>query len=307
MNPDRYVTAAIPIKATSEEIIGAFLDPAWLRQWWGVARSMVQARRGGIWALAWDLSERGYQTTRTGVISRLGPYLLQIDSLVVFFASRKILGPLSLKLNCSPDHNTTRVEIKESGYQEGGDWDWFYSAVQKKWDDSLVALKHFLEHPHPPILLTEKFTESDHKVGISVAINAAPAEVLHGFFDAQALAHWWAVARCLIEPRPNGIWALAWRPSENGYQYITSGIIREFDFPRQVIIDSLVYFNPEFSILGPMRLGLRCDGDEKQSTLSVVQTGYGTGLDWERYYHAVADGWTDALTALKNYLEGKKP
>ena len=47
----------------------------------------------------------------------------------------------------------------------------------------------------------------------TLLINAAPTRVMAAFFDPQALAAWWQVARSVTTPRAMGIFAVEWPPS----------------------------------------------------------------------------------------------
>ena len=48
----------------------------------------------------------------------------------------------------------------------------------------------------------------------SLTIQAPPAAVLDAFFDPDALAAWWRVKRSLCVPRPLGVYAVEWEPTE---------------------------------------------------------------------------------------------
>lgn len=305
MLTDRVIKTSITIKAPAEDILTAFLDIGWMREWWGIEGGLVEPKRDGLWTVVWGHSAEGYQAIGTGIVRRLGPYLLEIDSNLVFFPQRQILGPRRFQLQCRPEGDKTFVDIEESGFQSGGDWDWFYESVQKGWQEVLPVLKSFLERPHARATLPSAAPVSDRRVGTSIEVAASRERALEAFLNHNDLAQWWGVAKSLIDPKPQGLWALAWEPGEKGYRYVTAGVIGMFDPPERIIIDQLAYFNPEFPILAPMRLGLGFDGDDTRTQISVVQTGYGTGPDWDRYYEAVVQGWPMALARLKEFLERK--
>ena len=48
----------------------------------------------------------------------------------------------------------------------------------------------------------------------SLTIDAPPAVVLDAFFDQEALGAWWHVTRSLCVPRPLGVYAIEWDPTE---------------------------------------------------------------------------------------------
>ncbi len=109
--------------------------------------------------------------------------------------------------------------------------------------------------------------------------------------------------RELLKNRKGGPWALAWGASEHGYHYVVSGIIKSLLPGKRLRIDSLVYFSPDFPVLGPMRLFVNVREKDGRTRVSVRQDGYGQGPDWDRYYQAVVKGWKEALRNLKAFLE----
>ncbi len=130
------------------------------------------------------------------------------------------------------------------------------------------------------------------KVSTSIQVSAGAERALRAFLDPELMKQWWGVERALVEERKGGPWALAWGASEHGYHYVVSGIIKSLLPGKRLRIDSLVYFSPDFPVLGPMRL-----------FVNVRQDGYGQGPDWDRYYQAVVKGWKEALRNLKAFLE----
>ncbi len=39
----------------------------------------------------------------------------------------------------------TKLKLIQSGYQYGGDWDWYYEAVTQVWPVTLQSLRKYLE------------------------------------------------------------------------------------------------------------------------------------------------------------------
>jgi hypothetical protein len=52
---------------------------------------------------------------------------------------------MSLRIEVQAEGDGTRLNIEQSGYQSGGDWDWYYSVVTQAWPTVLQTLKGFLE------------------------------------------------------------------------------------------------------------------------------------------------------------------
>jgi uncharacterized protein YndB with AHSA1/START domain len=143
----RLVAASIEINARPEKILPAFLSQEHLKVWWGVERSLIEPKAGGVYTLAWDISEQGIKFISTGVIEELipGEYLM-IKNFVYLNPERKILGPMELEIDLiETGDNLTKVGVVQSGYKYGDDWDWYYDAVVKAWPQTLELLKNYLE------------------------------------------------------------------------------------------------------------------------------------------------------------------
>ena len=144
---------------------------------------------------------------------------------------------------------------------------------------------------------------STRKVSRSVQIQASAERVWRAFLDPEQMKQWWGAARGLVEERKGGVWALAWGDAEQGYKNVVSGVLKSFLPHKRLRIQSLVYFNPERPVLGPMRLSISLKEKEGRTRVSVRQDHYGEGLDWDWYYDAVVKGWKDTLGNLKQFLE----
>jgi hypothetical protein len=72
-----------------------------------------------------------------------------------------------------------------------------------------------------------------------------------------------------------------------------------------LLIDHLVYFNPEKPILGPTYLAIKLEEHNSTTKLRLVQGGYQYGGEWDWFYEAVKDAWPKVLQNLKEFLERK--
>ena len=139
-----------------------------------------------------------------------------------------------------------------------------------------------------------------------VHIKADPVRITNAFLIHEDLKNWWGVQRSLVDPKPGGVWTLAWEISNAGIKYVSSGIIHDHEPGEYLRIDQLVYLNPEKQILGPMSLEIFCDESRVDRKVRLIQSGYQRGDDWDWYYEAVVHAWPHALDLLKNYLEGSR-
>ena len=142
----KKVEASIEIHRSASEVFDAFTDPAMLKAWWGVERCLVEKKQGGLYSLAWDITDKGFHYISTGVITVfiLGKELL-IDHFVYFNPERSILGPTYLSIRLQENNNVTTVLLTQGNYHSGGDWEWYYNAVTDAWPKVLELLKKFLE------------------------------------------------------------------------------------------------------------------------------------------------------------------
>lgn len=142
----RKVEAHIEIRQPASKVFDAFTELHLLRGWWGVEQCLVEKKQGGLYSLAWDVSENGFHYISTGVITVfLPPKELLVDHFVYFNPERKILGPTYLSIRLQESNRITSVQLTQGNYQSGGDWDWYHDAVKLVWPKALGSLKQFLE------------------------------------------------------------------------------------------------------------------------------------------------------------------
>jgi len=141
------------------------------------------------------------------------------------------------------------------------------------------------------------------EVRAEIRINAPADRCLQGFINVETMRQWWGVDRGLVEPKPGGMWALAWERSEHGFRYVSTGRIKAYSSGKYLDIENLVYFNPDHVVFGPLRLTILVKTKNGGTHLSLVQDGYGEGPEWDWYYDAVLHAWPRALEALKKFLE----
>jgi len=156
-----------------------------------------------------------------------------------------------------------------------------------------------------------------HIVGFdySLRIEAPPARVLAAFFDARALAHWWDVANAIATPRPLGVYALEWRPTEEidevlgRYGGVLHGSVIDFRPDSGFLVADCYWLPPDGEPIGPMALEVTCassqiPGGIKGTLLRVVQRGIDIDSPrWAKYYQLLVQGWPPALEKMKTYLE----
>ncbi|HEY6504702.1 MAG TPA: SRPBCC domain-containing protein [Chitinophagaceae bacterium] len=148
----RTVGSDIEMAVSPEKIILAFTDDELLRNWWGVERCLVELKPGGIYTLAWDITESGIKYVSTGIIKAYDPSgLLHIEKYIYLSPGRSFLGPQGLKITAVSTGNGCKVSLAQGPYPENvsEDWNWYYEAVADAWPKVLVMLKQFLEAKFP--------------------------------------------------------------------------------------------------------------------------------------------------------------
>lgn len=141
-------------------------------------------------------------------------------------------------------------------------------------------------------------------VEASIKIDLHPRDVLDVFTKQEHLKAWWGVSRSLIELKKGGLYSLVWQNNNDSIDYVSSGIVAEYLPGCQLKIESFVYVNPARPVLGPMELLILSTPEENHTTqLTVIQSGYQQGADWNWLYEAVKYAWPEVLKQIKRYLE----
>lgn len=143
----KNVEASIVINLPAHDVLNAFIEQQHLHSWWGVSRSLIELRKGGLYSLVWQQNEQCLDYLSTGVIAEYLPACqLRIEKFLYVNPQRQLMGPMELLILTTPeDNNSTELTVVQSGYQSGGDWDWLYDAVKKAWPEVLVNIKSYLE------------------------------------------------------------------------------------------------------------------------------------------------------------------
>jgi uncharacterized protein YndB with AHSA1/START domain len=144
----RNVEANIETNVSAEKVILAFTDAELLRGWWGVEKTLIELKPGGVYTLAWAISGQGIKYISTGIIKEYDPYgLMHIEKYSYLNPERSFLGPQELTVKAIANGNGSRVYLTQGLYPENtnADWDWFYEAVVNAWPQVLQSLKKFLE------------------------------------------------------------------------------------------------------------------------------------------------------------------
>jgi hypothetical protein len=143
----------------------------------------------------------------------------------------------------------------------------------------------------------------------SLAVAAPADRVLRAFFDHVALASWWQVKRSVTAPRPLGVYAVEWEPTDFRDEVlgplggVFHGTVIDFDASAGFFVGGAYWLPPEGDPIGPMALKVSCTLEQEMVRLHVEQSGYEESLRWSRYYAVISSGWRMALASLKKHVE----
>lgn len=114
------VEAEIIINAGPALVFNAFTEFNKLKEWWGVERCLIEKKTGGVYSLAWEISESGFKYISSGIINGYKENeLLEISNLVYFNPEKPILGPMTLRIELERVDNYTKLILIQNGYQTG--------------------------------------------------------------------------------------------------------------------------------------------------------------------------------------------
>ena len=146
------VKHTILITAAPARVLAAFFDPDALAAWWQTVRSVTTPRPLGVYAVEWEVTP-----FRDEVLGTLGGVFY--GTVMEFRAGREFfvadvywlppqsepIGPMALEVTCTIEGPATRVRVRQSGVEEDGRWQRYYSIIAAGWETSLKALKTHLE------------------------------------------------------------------------------------------------------------------------------------------------------------------
>ena len=142
----RFVESSVFIDRPPEMVLSAFTNPEYLRDWWGVERSLIDLKKGGLYSLVWGITDGAMGFVTTGIVTDYLPCCqLKIENMVYFNPQRPIFGPMELMILTTPERVGTTLTVVQSGYQAGSDWDWYYNVVKEAWPVVTTKIKHYLE------------------------------------------------------------------------------------------------------------------------------------------------------------------
>ncbi len=124
-----------------------------------------------------------------------------------------------------------------------------------------------------------------------IFVAVSPERAFRAFVDTDDLEHWFAI-KAEIDARPGGDWTMTWS------SMAATGTIVEIDPPRLLVMETVN--EPPF---GNTILRFEFTPESDGTLVRLINSGFGTGDDWDAYHDGVNSGWGDALRDLKRWLE----
>ena len=143
---------SILIAAPPQRVLAAFFDPVALACWWEAARSVTTPRPLGVYAVEWEPSP-----VSDDVLGPLGGVFH--GTVIEFSVGRSFfvgdaywlppigdaIGPMALDVSCGIDAPGTKLQVRQSGYEESDRWSRYYAVVGRGWQRSMGLLKRYVE------------------------------------------------------------------------------------------------------------------------------------------------------------------
>ncbi len=95
---NKKVEISLQINTSPDLVIKAFTDPKMLNEWWGVQRSLIIPEKGGIYCLAWNISDTGFGFISYGTINRYHPKTDHYRSICIYESGKTNSG--TYVINC---------------------------------------------------------------------------------------------------------------------------------------------------------------------------------------------------------------
>ena len=135
-----------------ERLFELLHTPSAIRHWWGVARAVVLAEPGGVWAAVWGEAEDDPDYITVATIREFEPPRRMV---LGDYRYRAKSGPLPFEAEFVTEfevlpHPTGAVlRVTQAGFPVGPEADGFYAACEKGWRDTFTGVRRYLSKPTP--------------------------------------------------------------------------------------------------------------------------------------------------------------
>lgn len=131
-----------------ERMFEHLITPSAVRKWWGAARVIVLAEKGGIWAAAWGEDEDSPEyVSAFDIVEFDPPARIFLANARYSAVGRKL--PFDLEMTTefivSPSDSGCLLRVVQAGFPSDAVADEFYAACEKGWKDTFRMMRSFVE------------------------------------------------------------------------------------------------------------------------------------------------------------------
>jgi uncharacterized protein YndB with AHSA1/START domain len=144
--------------------------------------------------------------------------------------------------------------------------------------------------------VTER-THRGRQLVVQMRTRATPEQVYEAWADPEKITHWFVdsakvdTASGKAEPGAIFTWAFEKFGYEIPYEVVAAEPGRRFAL------------GGEHPKSGPFLLEVKIEREGGETLVTLVNSGFLDGSEWDEEYQGIVSGWTNALAVLKHYLE----
>jgi uncharacterized protein YndB with AHSA1/START domain len=135
------------LPAEASRLFAILYTPSAIRAWWGVARAVVLARAGGIWAAAWGDEEDDPDYITVARIAVFDPPRRLVLTDFEYYARS---GPLPFQAQIATEFtvearpNGALLRVVQDGFPTDPVADEFYAGCAVGWKNTFAGIRRFL-------------------------------------------------------------------------------------------------------------------------------------------------------------------
>ena len=146
MNTRKHVHEEV-FPTSPEQLFALLHTPSAIRGWWSVARAVVLAQEGGVWAAAWGANEDDPDYITAATIRAFEPprRLVLAD-----YRYRARSGPLPFDANfvteflVIPHAEGAALRVIQDGFPVTPEADTFYAGCERGWRETFAGIRRYL-------------------------------------------------------------------------------------------------------------------------------------------------------------------
>jgi uncharacterized protein YndB with AHSA1/START domain len=135
------------LPADASRVFALLHTPSAIRAWWGAARAVVLARKGGVWAAVWGEKEDDPEYITAARIKVFDPPRRFVLADFKYYAKS---GPLPFRADITteftidPRPNGALLRVNQDGFPADRIADDFYAGCEVGWKNTFAGIRRFL-------------------------------------------------------------------------------------------------------------------------------------------------------------------